>query len=173
MPELEWETPEFEISRFSELDSGLVKEIFESNQSLRSLDPTFGIYPDSEYLDLILRDQAPDETFCLRKIDSPKGETVGYFQLELHTPEPGVVWIPMLVLKPEIRGRGLGHRVMRSLFAELCSLGDFNFVRLNVYAENLRAFRFWYQQGFSKILGWEAEQIDGDDYQCLILEKRL
>ncbi|TON15615.1 spermidine acetyltransferase, partial [Vibrio parahaemolyticus] len=46
-------------------------------------------------------------------------------------------------------------------------------VGLNVYAENISAFRFWYRQGFTQIRAFDQEIEFGKEYNCLVLYREL
>ena len=70
---------------------------------------------------------------------------VGYIQLEFHTPLTGTLWIPMLTILPSFKGKGLDTEIVSSVIAVACEYAKLQNVGLNVYAENISAFRFWYR----------------------------
>ncbi|MEM8501453.1 MAG: GNAT family N-acetyltransferase [Pseudomonadota bacterium] len=155
-----------------------MKSIFEANQHLGKHDPTFTTYPLDEYQALMDRDglqgdAGPNSQFFLRKISTASGRVIGYFQLEIHTPKDNVAWIPMLVLHPEDQRNGYGQEVAASVFHLLEKSKVISHIRLNVYAENLKAFEFWYRNGFSEIVWWSKENIDDRQFSCLVLSKEL
>ncbi|MBL4679427.1 MAG: GNAT family N-acetyltransferase [Pseudomonadales bacterium] len=154
-------------------DAGEIKDLFESNSHLEKSDPTFGKYPFSEYEGLVAQDvtnnqECPGPKFYLRKI-SYEGAAIGYLQFELDAPEKGQCWLPMLVLKPNNQSSGLGREAVSSLLEKISELGNYVGIGLNVYSENPKALRFWYKNGFDKIIGVDHETSNDKNYTCITL----
>lgn len=173
-----WSSDRLSFSRLEPSEFADIKSVFEANAPLRAVDPTFKRYPDQEYQGLIENDQtgAADtgkSTFFIRKICDETKTTVGYVQLEIHAPRRGVCWIPMLVFDPEVSARGYGREAMVSVEGVVSILGTVTEMMLNVYAQNTKAFRFWYRNGFDEICAWTRERDTDRDYDCLVLRKRL
>jgi len=85
-------------------------------------DPTIRKWPLSEYQLLIKRSNTGDiarkqKTFYL-KISKQNGVDIGYIQLEVNTPNAGVLWIPMLCIAPEFQRHGFGAEVVESVILD-------------------------------------------------------
>jgi len=111
--------------------------------------------------------------FFLRKISGATGKIIGYLQVEINAPVVGECWLPMLVFSPTIQSCGFGEEVVTSLLAELSQLPGLDSIGLNVYAENPRAMRFWYRNGFDLIVGIDAESAHGRQYNCITLRRDI
>lgn len=173
-----WTSENLVFSEFSIEEVRLAKSIFDSNSNVKALDPTFREWPETEYRKLVIesnRSKSPDdqEAFYLRKICSNTGEVVGYVQLDIHAPTNGTLWLSMLTILPCFKGRGIGSEIVSSVIAEACTYTNIERVGLNVYAENIPAFRFWYKQGFTQIKAFEPEEELGKVYNCLVLYREL
>lgn len=173
-----WKSDRLLFQPFEISEAEVAKDIFDSNNKLVSNDPTFCVWPLSEFETLIQRDLEKqvgnDEcSFYLRKIINHNDETVGYFQLELNAPSAGICWLPMLVFKPDYQSSGYGKEVVNSILMELRKQNQFSHIKLNVYAENVNAFRFWFNNGFSDIEDFMKENQFGKDYNCLILSRKI
>ncbi len=81
-----------------------------------------------------------------------KGETapIGFLDLHLHQPEPGVAHVGVLALRPEARGRGLGGDLVEALCSALQAEG-FGALRASVGDENPGARAFWESVGFAEV----------------------
>jgi ribosomal protein S18 acetylase RimI-like enzyme len=81
-----------------------------------------------------------------------KGETepIGFLDLHLHQPEPGVAHAGVLALRPEARGRGLGAELVEALCAALRAEG-FGALRASVGDENPTARAFWERVGLGEV----------------------
>ena len=82
-------------------------------------DPTFGLYPGDEYISLVKQDSNSgctnaDPSLNVRKV-SLEGVPIGYFQIELDRPEPGMCWLPMMVFLPAQQRFGFGAEAFNSL----------------------------------------------------------
>lgn len=80
---------------------------------------------------------------------------VGFLDLHLHQPEPGVAHVGVLALRPEARGRGLGGALVEALVAALRDEG-FTALRASVGDENPEARAFWERAGLA-----EAGRLEG------------
>ena len=173
-----WTTNRLVISTFREDEAASMKRLFEANANLFPVDPTFKAYPLNEYHELIGRNGGevagnPRSVFVLRKILNQEGRLVGYFQLEIHSPEENSAWIPMLVFHPNHQRQGYGQEVIASLVSLLRKSGELSQIRLNVYAANLPAFEFWVRNGFSNIVWWNREVVNDREYHCIVLSNSL
>jgi ribosomal protein S18 acetylase RimI-like enzyme len=99
----------------------------------------------------LLADAAADEerrVFLLRPRDD--GPAIGFLDLHLHQPEPGVAHVGVLALVPAARGRGLGREVVEGLARSLVAAG-FTALRCSVGDENPEALAFWERLGFEPV----------------------
>ncbi len=172
-----WTTPRLAVAPFDPAEAPIAKRLFESALATRPRDPTFRAYPLEEYASMIRRsaDTTGDieaRRFHLRRIALRDGTDVGYFLMETHVPEPGCLWVGMFVLHPEHRGRRIGQEAIHGLSVEAARHGMTS-IQLNVYAENLAAFRFWFRNGFDTILGLDVETAGRDTFHCLRLRRSL
>ncbi|EGQ7920032.1 GNAT family N-acetyltransferase [Vibrio parahaemolyticus] len=173
-----WTSENLVFSEFANDEAHLAKSIFDSNSNVKVLDPTFREWPLAEYEKLVnesCRSKLPDdqEAFYLRKISTKKDEVVGYVQLEFHAPSDGTLWLPMLTILPSFKGKGLGSEIVSSVIAVAREYTKIQRLGLNVYVENIPAFRFWYKQGFTQIRAFEPEIELGKEYNCLVLYREL
>ena len=174
-----WVSNRLSFATFDAGGSAVAKEIYDSCAYLRDLDPHFGDYPLEEFEAYIRNDQtgaAREGTpnFYLRCIYHLETSTpVGYVQFELDAPAYRQCWLPMFLLRPEFHGDGYGAEALQSLLHEIDKIGDVDTVGLNVYAENVRAFRFWFRCGWRTILGVDEESVNGKQYTCVTLSRNL
>ncbi|TOG86451.1 spermidine acetyltransferase [Vibrio parahaemolyticus] len=174
----QWESNNLVFSEFSSNEAQLAKSIFDSNLNVKAMDPTFRDWPLNEYEKLIAesnKSKLPNEqgAFYLRKISIKKGQVVGYIQMEFHAPSFGTLWLPMLTILPSFKGKGLGSEIVSSVIAVACEYTSLERLGLNVYAENIAAFRFWYRQGFTQIRAFDQETEFDKEYNCLVLYREL
>ncbi|EHV9723903.1 GNAT family N-acetyltransferase [Vibrio parahaemolyticus O1:K58] len=174
----QWESKNLVFSEFSRDEAQLTKSIFDSNLNVKAMDPTFRDWPLTEYEKLIAesnKSKLPDEkgAFYLRKISTKKGQVVGYIQMEFHAPSFGTLWLPMLTILPSFKGKGLGSEIVSSVIAVACEYTNLQRLGINVYAENIAAFRFWYRQGFTQIRAFDQETEFDKEYNCLVLYREL
>ncbi|OOE42248.1 hypothetical protein BZG06_11510 [Salinivibrio kushneri] len=173
-----WRSKRLCFSAFEYSDAKRVKALFEQNQHLQYQDPTFKPWSLSTYQSLIAdsaEKKAPDveEAFYLRRIQTHDGKDIGYLQISLNAPDAQSVWLPMLTISPRYQKHGYGSEAVASVIDTVQAYGDYRRMGVNVYAENIHAFRFWYQQGFCRISHFEPEQDEGRDYHCLVLYRDL
>lgn len=62
-------------------------------------------------------------------------------------PREGIWWVGLLLITPELRGRGLGRRLYMALESWMATQGATE-VRLCVQAQNARGHKFWETLGF-------------------------
>ncbi|GHA53419.1 GNAT family N-acetyltransferase [Photobacterium aphoticum] len=174
----EWKSENLIFSVFNINEPSVAKSIFDSNLAVQVFDPTFRDWSLSEYEKLIANsDQASSArevgAFYFRKISTRDGTIVGYLQLEFNVPHPHTLWVPMLCILPQYQQCGFGTEIIESVINEARACADIERVGLNVYAENVKAFRFWFKQGFTQIKAFEPEVEFGKEYNCLVLYREL
>lgn len=176
-----WTSKLLKYSSFLLSEAVEAKRIFDANHNLIDCDPIFDIYPLQEFIDLIGRDcthvdptdKSMFSMFFIRKITDFDNNILGYFQVEINAPVTGECWLPMLVFNSEGQSSGYGKEVVESLITELAKFPALKSIGLNVYAENPRALRFWYRNGFDSIVGIDAESARGKNYNCITLKRNL
>ncbi len=111
---------------------------------------TEGAPPTPDAARELLAEAEADEArrvFLLRGDGNPP---LGFLDLHLHQPEPGVAHVGVLALRPEARGRGTGRELVEALAGGLTSAG-FAALRCSVGAENPEARAFWEAVGFCEV----------------------
>lgn len=68
-------------------------------------------------------------------------------QILTDCPEPGMWWIGLLIVAPELRSRGVGSDIVRQTLAAAAEAG-IGTVKLAVSLRNPRGLRFWEKAGF-------------------------
>ncbi len=133
-----WQSDRFIYDLFEPEEAKVAKSIYDSTESLLDLDPHFGIYPLAEFDAHIENDQTGEPRdgtpkFYLRCIrDKESNEALGYFQFEVDAPEQGMCWLPMFVLNPAARNRGVGREAVKSLIETVGDIGSVEVIGLNV-----------------------------------------
>lgn len=98
----------------------------------------------------LLADAEADETRRVFLVRGPGGPPLGFLDLHLHQPEPGVAHVGVLTLRPEARGRGVGRALIEALARALAAAG-FAALRCSVGDENPDARAFWERVGFFEV----------------------
>lgn len=80
-------------------------------------------------------------------VEDPTGTLHAMAQLLRNCPERGTWWIGMLVVAPELRGRGIGPRLLRHAYGVAAAEGATT-IKLLVSTNNPRGQRFWEAAGF-------------------------
>ncbi len=80
---------------------------------------------------------------------------------------------PCSLFLQDIKKHGYGSEAVASVIETVQDYGDYRRMGVNVYAENIHAFRFWYQQGFCRMTHFEPEQDEGREYHCVVLYRDL
>lgn len=80
-------------------------------------------------------------------LEESDGTLTGAVQILTDCPEPGIWWIGLLIVAPELRSRGLGSELVRHAFAaaEEAGVGT---IQLAVSLQNPRGLHFWENAGF-------------------------
>lgn len=108
--------------------------------------------PPDAARDLLAEAEADDarRVFLVRLAPPAGGAPVGFLDLHLHQPEPGVAHVGVLALRPEARGRGIGQDLVEALARALAAAG-FGALRCSVGDENPEARGFWERVGFAEV----------------------
>ena len=86
-----------------------------------------------------------------------QGAMVGVLEGMRDYPDEATWWIGLLLLAPEVRGRGLGRKLIEG-FADYVSSEHGMAIMLGVVEENHPAYRFWERQGFKLVRQTEPRQ---------------
>jgi GNAT superfamily N-acetyltransferase len=100
----------------------------------------------------------------------PDGEIVAMLEGSRHYPDDSTWWIGLLLLAPEIRGRGIGRRLVSAL-SELTRAEDGTALMLGVVADNETAYQFWLALGFERVRTTGARQF-GRKIQPVVVMRR-
>lgn len=104
--------------------------------------------PDAGEYELVLDPKVPMgvciEVFALEAED---GSLDAAAQVMTDCPEPGMWWIGLLIVAPELRSRGIGADLVRQTLAAASERGV-GTVKLAVSLKNPRGQRFWERAGF-------------------------
>lgn len=96
-------------------------------------------------------------------------ELVGVVDLLHGYPTPDTCFIGLLVLRPELRGRGLGRRVEQALVQRSSGAK----VRLAVNHDNPKGRAFWESCGYRVIAEVPLREAVDPTPTCWLLQKRL
>ncbi|MGH2596890.1 MAG: GNAT family N-acetyltransferase [Actinomycetota bacterium] len=93
--------------------------------------------------------------------DAGSGERVGHlwYGPRARQPDPEVAWLYDIMVEPELRGRGLGRRLLRLLEDEVRTSGVTR-IELNVFGDNDRARRLYETVGYAEIARQMAKDLD-------------
>jgi GNAT superfamily N-acetyltransferase len=89
---------------------------------------------------------APDDLHVLA-LEDDHGVLHAVAQLVRNYPEQGVWWLSLLVVAPELRGRGIGPQLLQHALDAAAAAGA-TAMRLAVSSANPRAHSFWQRAGF-------------------------
>lgn len=93
--------------------------------------------------------RSTDDKFVYGLLDR-EGNIVGLLEGMRHYPDETSWWIGLLLLAPEVRGRGLGRKLVQS-FEEHVRSQMGTAIMLGVVEENRPAYHFWQGQGFELV----------------------
>ena len=87
-----------------------------------------------------------DDKHVISLFSKPHG-LIGVIDVVRDYPEPGSWWIGLMLLRPSLRGRGMGSRVFRD-FVDWAAGRGARAIYLSVKTQNAGATRFWRRLGF-------------------------
>jgi len=79
-----------------------------------------------------------------------QGAIVGVLEGIRHYPDEATWWVGLLLLAPEVRGHGLGRKIMEA-FSEYVHANQGTAIMLGVVEENQAAYRFWQCLGYELV----------------------
>jgi ribosomal protein S18 acetylase RimI-like enzyme len=170
-----WQTSRLFIQDCALKDVPLLMAIFNACSHLEPWDPTFQIYPEETFVELVENSVAGgmgNGRFQLQTIRTNQ-DIIGYFHCYHHNPHPHILFISMLVLHPHHQKSGLGTKLMDGL-APLARTSGYDALWLDVYLKNWPALRFWIKSGFTNIIDIDGDpQHNATNHASLILAKTI
>jgi ribosomal protein S18 acetylase RimI-like enzyme len=100
------------------------------------------------------------------------GEIVGVLEGLRHYPDETIWWIGLLMLAPEVRGYGLGRKLVQG-FCEYARSEQGTAVMLGVVEENRAAYRFWQQLGFELVRQTEPRPFGKKTQAVYVMRRAL
>ncbi len=87
----------------------------------------------------------------------PVGQLVAVLDAVRDYPDAATWWIGLLMLAPEVRGKGLGRQIVQGFHA-YAQAHRCNSIMLGVVEENAYAYRFWQKMGYELVNKTEPQQ---------------
>jgi len=143
--------PDYRLSKLETKDAETLQKLFEqcNDYSLivegKSMSPTAAVQTFQD----VPPGRSTDDKFVYGLLDR-EGNIVGLLEGMRHYPEENIWWIGLLLLAPEMRGCGMGRKLLRS-FEEYVRSESATAIMLGVVEENQAAYRFWQGQGFELV----------------------
>lgn len=78
---------------------------------------------------------------------------VGVFDAFYDYPDEGIWYIGLILIAPDVRGSGLGDRIIET-FARQAQRAGARELQINVVEQNARAYAFWLRHGFVEMRRW-------------------
>jgi len=100
------------------------------------------------------------------------GEMRGVLEGMRHYPDETTWWIGLLMLDPEVRGRGLGRKIVDGFSAYVRSEQGKS-IMLGVVEENQTAYDFWQQQGFTLVRQTEPRPFGKKVQSVYVMQRDL
>jgi len=103
-------------------------------------------------------------------ISRQSGEMVGLLDVVRDYPDEGTWWIGLLLLVPEVRGKGIGGKIVQG-FADYIKTQRGKAIMLGVVELNQPAFEFWQRMGFGLVSKTEPRPF-GKKMQAVYVMRR-
>jgi len=113
----------------------------------------------------------------VRRLDpmdsSAGGELIGFVDFRLNWPDPGVVYIGMILVAEALQRQGISTQAWSLLSSWLVSTAGMHTARAGIEQFNFAALKFWEAQGFSMMV--ESNRIRAGDklIRQLYMERQL
>jgi ribosomal protein S18 acetylase RimI-like enzyme len=78
------------------------------------------------------------------------GAMLGVLEGDRHYPDESTWWIGLLMLSPDVRGRGLGRKLVEGFVEYVRAAGGAS-IMLGVVEDNHAAYHFWQKMGFELV----------------------
>lgn len=84
-------------------------------------------------------------------INKVSSEIIGFIDLYQGYPDNDTLWISTLVIDSKHKKKGYGGEIIDAITRE-AAIKRYKFLGIGVYIQNLTGFRFWFKNGFEKII---------------------
>lgn len=149
--------------------------LFNACSHVGQWDPTFQIYPEETFTELVAKSVADGEgngRFQLQTI-SKSDQLIGYFHCYHDNPHPHTLFISMYVLHPDVQKSGFGTELIVGLGRTAKAI-DHQAIWLEVFLKNWPALRFWIKSGFTTIIDIDGDpQHDATAHASIVVAKTL
>ena len=137
------------VTLHADRDAVRVQRLLERCSDYYELHEGWSTPADAGEYELALDPRAPKTAslLVLALEAESNGELDALVQIFTDAPEPGMWWIGLLVVAPELRSRGIGSDLVRQTLAAAAEAGIAT-VKLAVSLRNPRGQRFWENAGF-------------------------
>lgn len=86
------------------------------------------------------------------------GNIIGYLDFYHGWPNKEIFWLADLFLLFGQQGKSYGEELVQALIEQVRKIGNYNSMRCNVSLKNWPGIRFWFKNGFSKIIGYSGDK---------------
>ncbi|MGZ6441032.1 MAG: GNAT family N-acetyltransferase [Pseudobdellovibrionaceae bacterium] len=143
------------------MDENLILEIFKKSPGyfLR----VDGVEPTLKTVQHAIQDEPEKRTETYRKeflVVEYQDQPIGVVDIHIHHPEPGMVYIGLLLVTEDLFGKGLGRRIYDLVEHYVKMIFEVKLIRLGVSEDN-DVSEFWKKMGFSrngKTYDWKGEE---------------
>jgi GNAT superfamily N-acetyltransferase len=165
--------PGYSVRRLQPEDTQVLQKLFEKCSDYMMIVEGEGVSPTAaeEIFVSAPPGRSLEDKFLFGLVD-PTGELVGVLEGFRHYPQAAIWWIGLLLLAPEVRGRGVGGEVLRA-FAEWVRSQGGSAIMLGVVEDNQRAYRFWQQAGFELVRKTEPRPFGKKTQVVLVMRRTL
>ena len=101
-----------------------------------------------------------------------ENELIGVLDAFRNYPKPADWWIGLLLVAPQFRGQGLGHRVFQA-FRKWIQQQGARLILLGVVEANENALRFWQSEGFTELDRQPARQFGNLSHVVITMQQEL
>ncbi len=143
------------------------KELVEGHSFSKDyIDDTFN------HKDLPPIENASKEAHKLKTITlKNSGEIVGFIELYHGYRHDQMLWFGMFLMDPSHQKQGYGGEVIQGITREAAEK-NYTHMGIGVYLKNWKSLRFWYQNGFNKIIGiYGDKEYSQETFALMGLEK--
>lgn len=84
-------------------------------------------------------------------INKANTEIIGFIDLYHGYPDSETLWISTMVIDSQHKKKGYGGEIIEAVARE-AAINGYKYLGLGVYIQNLTGLRFWFKNGFEKII---------------------
>jgi GNAT superfamily N-acetyltransferase len=161
----------YSVHRLQPEDTELLQSLFEKCQDYAQVVEGQAVSPTAaqDVFQAVPPSKSLSDKFIFGLYDE-HGENVGVLEGICCYPDSMTWWIGLLLLVPEVRGRGLGQQLLQSFSKYVLSNGG-RAIMLGVVEDNELGYRFWQQMGFNLVRKTEPRQ-SGKKTQTVYVMRR-